>query len=189
MYSKNLIQINDVLVNHEILETKFACNLNKCKGACCTIESEYGAPLLPEELPLMEEAFSAAKEYLPKEHVEIIENHGFYEYVDGELVAKSFNNRACVFVYYENEVAKCSIESAYLEGKTPFRKPVSCHLFPIRISNFGGDILRYEKLDECMPALENGGNLNLTIVDICKDSLIRKYGNSWFNKLKEKSGS
>ncbi|MDP2303673.1 MAG: DUF3109 family protein [Ignavibacteria bacterium] len=189
MFSKNFIKIEDVLVNREIVGTKFACDLEKCKGACCTIESDYGAPLLSEEIQLIEESFDEAKKYLSAEHLEVIDEDGFYETRDGEIMIRSFNNRACVFVYFKNEIAKCSLERVYLEGKTKFRKPISCHLFPIRISNFGGEVLRYEKFSECGSALEKGQELDITIAEICKDSLIRKYGENWYKSLIDNSGN
>ncbi len=177
------IEIDGVLVNNEVLQTRFYCDLNKCKGACCTLESEYGAPLLEEELPVMEEALPIALEYLPEEHRAIIEKKNFFERKDGELVTRSVNNRACVFVFYENQVAKCAYERAYFEGRIKFRKPISCHLFPIRINNFMGEVLKYERFSECTPALETGIKENTTIAEFCKDSLERKYGTEWYSKL------
>jgi hypothetical protein len=182
-----LIEIDSVLVNREILQVKFACDLTKCKGACCTLESEYGAPLQEGEVAEMKKNLAAAMEYLPKAHVEEIKKKGFYESKDGELVTRSLNNKACVLVFYEGDVAKCSLERAYFEGKSSFRKPVSCHLFPIRISDFGGDILRYERFSECAPALENGRKENKTIVQSCKDALERKYSSEWYKMLEEAS--
>ncbi len=181
---KQLTDIDSVLVNREIFEVKFACDVKKCKGACCTLEGEYGAPLFESELPLMKEAINAVLDYIPAEHKAEIVKNGFYERKDGELVTRSYNNKACVFVYYEKQIAKCSLERAFFDGKNSFRKPISCHLFPIRISDFGGDILRYEIFDECKPALENGNN-NTTIAEYCCEALVRKYGQKWYDKLVE----
>jgi hypothetical protein len=180
-----ILQIDNILVGREIAKIKFACDLKKCKGACCTLDSEYGAPLMFEELELIEDVLDEVKVYLPDEHRSEIEAKGFYERKDNELMTRSFNNKACVFVYYQNGIAKCGIEKAFLDGKTGFRKPVSCHLFPIRISEFGGDILRFEKFSECSPALERGEKEEINIIDFLKESLIRKYGNNWYLKLKE----
>ena len=151
-----IVQIDNILVGREIAKIRFACDLKKCKGACCTIDSEYGAPLLDEELELIENVLDSVKDYLPGNHRSVIETKGFFEKKDDEFFTRSFNNKACVFVYYENEIAKCGIEKAFLDGKTNFRKPISCHLFPVRISEFGGDVLRFEKFNECSPALEKG---------------------------------
>jgi hypothetical protein len=182
-----LIEIDSVLVNSEILQVKFACDLAKCKGACCTLESEYGAPLQEREIAEMKKNLPAAMEYLPQAHVDEIKKKGFYESKDGDLVTRSVNNKACVFVFFEGEVAKCSLERAFFEGKSSFRKPVSCHLFPIRVSDFGGDVLRYERFSECTSALENGQKENKTIVQSCKDALERKYSPEWYKMLVESS--
>jgi hypothetical protein len=188
MYVNNLIPVEDVLIRTEIAEISFACDLKKCKGACCTIESEYGAPLLKEEIGQIESILDIIKEYLTKKHRLEIEDNGFYESKDDELLTLSIENKACVFVFFEKSVAKCSIEKAFIDGKTKFRKPLSCHLFPIRVSRFGGDVLRFEKFKECSPALENGAKNSIKLVDFCKDSLERLYGKKWYSKLKETIG-
>jgi hypothetical protein len=183
-----IITIDEILIKSEIAETRFACDLTKCKGACCTVESEYGAPLLNDEIKKIEDILEIVKEYLPKRHREEIEDYGFYESKGGELLTASVDNKACVFVFFEKGIAKCGIERAFFDGRIKFRKPISCHLFPIRISKFGGDVLRYEKFKECSPALENGAKNNIKLVDFCKDSLERLYGYKWYLKLKEMIG-
>jgi len=188
MFVKNIIRVEDVIIRQEIAETKFACDLKRCKGACCTLDSPYGAPLLQEEKDEIENILDIVKPYIPKKHLEIIEEEGFYETIDEELVTKSVKNKACVFVYFDNGIAKCSIERAFFDGKTKFRKPISCHLFPIRVSKFGGDVLRYEKFNECFPALEKGAKENIDLINFCKDSLIRLYGEKWYSTLKENIG-
>lgn len=180
-----MIPVGNTLVRKDILECHFACDLSKCKGACCTMESEYGAPLQKEEVETMQRILPDVMPLLPERHQKEILKHGFWEEKDGELLTRSVENKACVFVYYDGDVAKCAIEKAYKEGKVDFIKPVSCHLFPIRISKFGGDILRYEKIDECRDAIENGGNHKVTVAEFCRTPLERLYGSSWFVKLKE----
>jgi hypothetical protein len=188
MFTNNFIPVENVLVRPEIMETHFSCDLEKCKGACCTIESEFGAPLLEEEIPVINEILEETYPYLPEEHVNLIKKNGFFYNKEGELMTRSINKKECVFVYFENEVAKCSIEKAFIDGKISFRKPVSCHLFPIRVTKFGGDVLRYEKFSECSPALEKGKKDNVKIVEFCKDSLIRSYGNKWYSSLTDNKG-
>ncbi len=185
MLNNNVIPVEDVLIRKEIAETSFCCDLQKCKGACCTLESEYGAPLLEEEIHEIQSVLDTVKEYLPKAHIERIDAAGFYEIKDGEIMTSSVNNKACVFVYYDEGIAKCGIEKAYFDGKIKFRKPISCHLFPIRVSKFGGDVLRFEKFGECKPALENGTKQQLKLIDFCKESLTRLYGKKWYQSLKE----
>ena len=187
MYSNEIISVDDVLVRKEILTTPFLCDLEKCKGGCCTIESDYGAPLTEEEIAEIEKILHIVKEYLPENHLRRIEEGGFFDKIDGELMTSSFENRACVFVYFDGDIAKCAIEKAYFDGKVGFRKPVSCHLFPIRVAKFGGDILRYEKFKECDSAIANGIENNSKIVDCCGDALKRLYGNDWFISLKKES--
>jgi hypothetical protein len=191
-YSKNMnkkiLPVGEVLVRSEIAETPFICNLSKCKGACCTLESEYGAPLLYEEINKIDEILDTVKPYLSFEHVNEIERNGFYDLKHDELMIRSLNNKACVFVFYENGIAKCGIEKAFLDGKTEFKKPISCHLFPIRVSNFNGDILRFENFEECSPALEEGKLKNVTVAEFCEEPLKRLYGKEWYSKFKESIG-
>jgi Protein of unknown function (DUF3109) len=187
MFLNNIVPVEDVEVRKEVLKTRFSCDLQKCKGACCTFESHYGAPLMEEEIDIIGQILPIVKKYLPEEHIRIIENDGFYKFIDKELMTNSLNNKACVFVYYENGIAKCGIEKAYIEGKTDFKKPISCHLFPIRISKFGKEILRYEKFSECSPALKKGEEENITVAEFCGEALERKYGKKWYSVLKDKT--
>lgn len=186
MFFNNLISVGNVLIRNEVLSTRFVCDLKKCKGACCTVESEYGAPVLENELEEIKNILHVLLNYLDDENIEEIKKNGFYEKKSGELFLRSVDNKQCVFVYYENQIAKCAIEKAYFDKKVNFRKPISCHLFPIRISKFGGDILRFERFGECEPALENGKLQDVTIAEFCKESLIRLYGEKWYSQLKEK---
>lgn len=180
----NFIEIEGALINPDVAEIKFSCDLGKCKGACCTMESEYGAPLKAPEIEKIEENLSVILEYLPKEHVKEIKQNGFWEMKFSQLMTKSINNKECVFVYYEGDIAKCGIEKAYFDEKIDFRKPISCHLFPIRISNHGGEVLRFEHYSECKPALEKGIKQNISTAEFCKDALIRFFDKDWFEKLK-----
>jgi len=179
------LEIENVYVNREIVDTNFTCDLSKCKGACCTMESDYGAPITKAEIEEIDRILPVVIKYLPKEHTAIIEKDGFWLEKQGELMTRSLNNRACVFVIWDGDIAKCGIERAYHDGKIDFIKPVSCHLFPIRISKFGGDVLRFEKYSECQPALEKGNKTLIKILDFCRESLERMYGKKWFAKTKE----
>ena len=188
MFVSDIIPIENVVISEEVVKTNFACDLKKCKGACCTVESEYGAPLKEEEIGIINGIIDVVIKYLPETHIEEIEKKGFYDIIKNKLMTRSVNRKACVFVYFEGEIAKCSLERAYLNGETDFRKPISCHLFPIRITNFGGEILRYEKFDQCEPALKNGDKKNIKMVEFCEESLIRLYGERWYSNLMEVIG-
>jgi hypothetical protein len=176
-------QIDKVLVNTDVVSSKFACDLSQCKGGCCTFEGDYGAPLQPSEIELLRASVPLIIDMIPEDHRKVIESSGFFENIDDELFTKSYNRRACVFVYYDCDIAKCSLEKVYYEGKTDFIKPISCHLFPIRISAFGGDILRYERFGDCLPAVEKGQNEKVRLVSFLEDPLVRKYGRKWYNAL------
>jgi len=187
--AKRIYELDGVLINSELSDIRFTCNLDKCKGACCTLESEYGAPLNPEEIPEIEKILEIVNKYLPEENIAEIKKNGFWEAYEDMLMTRTIDKRECVFVYYNDGIAKCAIEKAYFNKEIAFRKPISCHLFPIRISQMGGDILRYCEFSECDSALEFGKETNLNIIQFCRDSLIRKYGKKWYDKLKFISGS
>ena len=185
---KQILPVGNILVRQEIAEMTFKCDLLKCKGACCTFESHYGAPVTWDEVNQIKEILPVVNKYVSKTHKNEIEVHGFFEIKKDEPLLKSINNRACVFVYYDNEIAKCAIEKAYLDGKTDFKKPISCHLFPIRISDFGGDVLRFEHMNECQPAIELGKKENTTVAEFCEEPLNRLYGKEWYSQFKELIG-
>ena len=183
-----IISVNDIMVRNEIADTPFICDLNKCKGACCTFESKYGAPLRQDEIGKIDNILEIVMQYLSQRNIDEIEENGFYIEKDDEILISSIDNKECVFVCYDNGTAKCSIEKTFVEGKTDFKKPISCHLFPIRISDFGGDVLRFEKFDECKPAFAAGKNNNITVVEYCEEPLNRLYGKNWYSQLKEAIG-
>jgi hypothetical protein len=177
--------IDSVLVDEEIGRANFACDLDACKGACCTFEGDFGAPVLEEEVELIKESFGAAWEYLSEKSRKYIEEFGFVEGEGDELATVCIDHKDCVFVYYDGDKALCALEKAYFEGKSKFRKPISCHLFPIRVGQFGGPMLYYEKIAECKPALHRGSKENISLIECVKDALIRKYGEDWYNALIE----
>lgn len=184
----DFLEIDNIIVNKEIVETNFTCDLAKCKGACCTMESELGAPIKEDEIEIINKFLPTILEYLPKDHVNEIMNNGFWIHKYGELTTRSLNNRACVFVTWDGDIAKCGIEKAFHDGKVDFIKPISCHLFPIRSSKFGSDVLRFEKYSECRPALDKGNNTQIKILDFCSAALEREYGKNWINKTKKAAG-
>ena len=159
------------------------CDLLKCKGACC-IEGDSGAPLTEDEAKLVEEEYKNFSQHLPEKHKQKIKKLGFSIIdSDGDLVTPLVNNRQCAYSFYDQGgILKCSIEKAFFEGKTNFRKPVSCHLFPIRIGDFGGKVLKYEHYSQCEPALQKGMDTGLSIYEFCKEALQRVFGKGWTKK-------
>jgi hypothetical protein len=179
-----VLELQSILINDDILKAKFACNLSECKGICCCLEGGKGAPLSKSEISILEKVYEKIKKYIPKKNIEIIEKYGLYEESDGYHYITCIDDQDCIFVYYDNGIAKCIIEKAFKEGEIEWQKPISCHLYPIRINEFGGDILRYSKIMECETARKHGIKNDIYLVDFLEMPLTRKYGKIWYENLK-----
>lgn len=180
-----MIILDNAVLSDDIKEKHFVCDLGKCKGACC-VEGDLGAPLEKEELPLVEEVLEAVKPYMSIESVKIVEEEGSYILdEEGDYSTTTVGGRECVFaIYDEKNTLKCAIEQAYLEGKTQWQKPISCHLYPIRITKYDHyDALNYDRWDICNPACALGDELKVPIYQFLKEPLIRKYGKKWYRDL------
>ncbi|MGE0020730.1 MAG: DUF3109 family protein [Draconibacterium sp.] len=185
-----MIEIGRTIISRDVFEEHFLCDLLKCKGACC-IEGDSGAPLTKEEAQIIETEFPAYADYLPGKHKHEIEKQGFSVIdSDGDLVTPLINNRQCVFTYTDEKgILKCAIEKAFFEGKTTFRKPVSCHLFPIRITEYKRyDAVNYQELDICKPGKVCGKAAKLPLYQFLKEPLIRKYGEEWYADVESAAG-
>jgi len=178
-----MILIENILLEEEITETSFSCDLNKCKGACCTFPGKIGAPLQEEEINMLYDNLDNAKKFLSKKSIDYIGKHGFYEGSKYSYSTVCIDKKDCVFVYYDKNVAKCAIEKAYFEGLSSFRKPISCHLFPIRVSSSGRKYLYFQNIPECKPALKKGKSEKVQLVNFSKDALVRAYGEEWYNRI------
>ncbi len=176
-----MFEVQKAIVDDRIAHIKFACDIAACKGACCTLPGGKGAPLLDNEVQNLEEVFPVVKSMLPKEHLEAIEQSGLYEGEPGSYTTTCYDNRACVFVFYEGGIARCAIERAFREGKIQWRKPLSCHLFPIRTDGETPNRLRYEWRGECEPALKRGNVERIYLTDFLRDALLRAYGKEWYD--------
>lgn len=181
-----MIIVNGVLVSDELLDHYFCCDLKECKGSCC-IEGDAGAPLDPLEIGELEEYFPIFREYMTSEGIEKIEEEGTFDYdMDGHFATPLISNEACAYVYYEDGIAKCAIEKASLNGDIPFRKPISCQLYPIRIKSLPDyEALNYHRWFVCAPACERGEKLKIPVFRFLKEPLIRKYGEEWYNDLEK----
>lgn len=148
-----------------------------------------GAPLEEAEVEHVQAAEKVAAKYLPELNRRVIEIEGSVEGRKGDQTTVCIDDRDCVFVYYDSTgIAKCAIERAWAEGKSEFRKPLSCHLFPIRVDDlFGGARLRYEKIDECVPAVKRGEQENIFLVEFLKEPIIRAYGEEFYNDFLEQA--
>ena len=179
-----MFRVRDVLVSDEIADVRFACNLAACHGACC-VQGASGAPLEPDECEVLEELYPKVKKYLSPEAIHVVEQKGMWERVGkNHLVTTCVGDAECVFVTYEGPVAKCSLQKAFFKNEIDFPKPISCHLFPIRVSNHGeGDVLNYEEISICKPAISNGRRLGVAVAEFLRDPLVRKYGEEWYEEF------
>jgi hypothetical protein len=178
-----MLIIGEAVVWEDVVEAQFMCELRSCKGACCTMEGGRGAPLLDEEIPLMEKALPAAKKYISDSHRSYIEKYGFFEGEPADFTTRCIDNRACVFVYYDDDIAKCSLERAFNEGKTDWKKPISCHLFPLRVSRGAMPAIRYEEITECRAGVENGRKEKVRLISFLEEPLRRRFGDEWYENL------
>jgi hypothetical protein len=181
-----LIAIDKVLVSDEVIEAKFVCDLHKCKGGCCE-DGDAGAPLEKEEIKIIEENFETIKEYLTPEGLEAIKKQGKFLY-DREFgwVTPTINNAICAYGFRDKQgIIKCGIEAAYYEGKLSWKKPISCHLFPIKIAKSKEyTMVNYEPREVlCQPGCVLGKKLKMPVYEFLKEALIRKFGTSFYDTL------
>lgn len=178
-----MILIEDKIVSDEIIEQHFVCNLTACKGACC-VEGEQGAPLEKAEATILEEIYSKIKDRLTPEGRKAIEAQGTSVKKKGKLKTPLVRNKACAYAIFDKGIAQCGIEKAFEEGVTDFRKPISCHLYPVRITSTEEmDFINYEEWDICDPACSLGKELKMPLYKFVKDALIRKYGEEFYQAL------
>ena len=183
-----MIEHRGTLISEDLFEKRFVCDLNACKGACC-VEGASGAPLEVEEETPLRELWPKIRPYIPEKGQRAIDEHGVSEVdEDGDLVTTLVEGRKeCAFtVFDEKGIALCGVEKAWKDGAIPFRKPISCHLYPIRIAKLKfHDGLNYHRWPICKPACECGAKLDVPVFRFLKDSLTRKYGAEWYAELEE----
>lgn len=180
-----MLQIDDTIISLDLLDEKFVCDLATCKGSCC-IEGDDGAPLEEEEVKIIEELLPLIWDDLSEASKEVIRRQGVsYIDDDGEPVTSIVNGAECVFTYTDaNGICKCAIEKAYREGKTGFYKPISCHLYPVRLQKYNEYIaVNYHRWGICSCARKLGGKLSVPVYQFLKEPLIRKFGEPWFEQL------
>ena len=186
-----MISIGKTIISEEVIKKQFSCDLNACHGECC-IQGDSGAPLEEEEIGIIEDCLDEIKPYMTKSGKAAVRKNGVFDYdSDGDFVTTLIKGQECAFIYFENEIALCAIEKAYREGKISFYKPISCHLYPIRISQFKDfEAINYHKWEICDLALLKGKKEQTAIYEFLKEPLIRKYGADWYKQLDEevKSG-
>jgi len=182
-----MLVIGNTRVSDDIKEKHFVCHLEKCKGACC-VEGDLGAPLEESELDKLDQIYPEVKPYLSSKGIEAIEKEGTYILdEEGDYSTTTINRKECAFAVYDNQnILKCGIELAYQDGKTDFQKPISCHLYPIRVSKFKDyDALNYDQWSICKDACTLGESLGIRVFEFLKEPLIKRFGEDWYKELVE----
>ncbi len=183
-----MIEIDDKLISEDIFSEEFVCNLTKCKGACC-VEGDIGAPLEKEEAEILDRLYPKFKPYLTEAGIKAIEEQGTWEVdpSDGEYVTPMVENRECVYVTFDEKgITKCGIEKAYEDGAIDWQKPISCHLYPIRVQKYRTfSAINYHEWPICSDACALGKELQVPVYKFLKTPLIRKYGEEFYTVLSE----
>jgi len=180
-----MIQIKDTLISEDVFETCFVCDLGKCKGMCC-VEGDAGAPLTHEEYEAIKDVLPKIWDDLSLKARELIEKQGIaYIDDDGELVTSIIKGRECVFTYFDADgVCRCAIDNAFREGRISVQKPISCHLYPIRLHKYDEfTALNYDRWSVCRPALRLGKKTGIKLYQFLKEPLICKFGEEWYQEV------
>ncbi len=183
----HMYMVQDVLVSDELFERRFVCNLSACKGACCW-EGDWGAPLETEELHILDAVFDALRPFLNPEGRAVLESKGRYAWFEEpkDYGTPLLEDGRCAYLTLEEGIAQCAIEKAWEAGAIDFRKPVSCHLYPVRVRRnrkAGFEALNFDEWDICSPACRLGEELKVPVFRFVREALIRKYGADFYEEL------
>ena len=174
------------MISDDVRDQFFVCQLDKCKGACC-VEGDLGAPLEEDELQILQDTFEHIKPYMTGAGKQAMEEQGLYiKDWEDDFSTPTIEGRECAYAIIEGNTLKCAIEQAYLDGKISWRKPISCHLYPIRISKYDDfEAVNYDRWSICSLACNFGKDLGVRVYQFLKEPLIRKYGEGWYKDLVE----
>jgi hypothetical protein len=182
-----MFQLGKILVSEEIIQRDFVCNLSACKGACC-VDGDAGAPLEKEEVAILEEIYPQVKPFLRSESIASIAEQGTsVRGRDGEWETPLIEGRECAYTLFDLKgVAQCGLEQAFNQGASPWKKPISCHMYPVRVKQYTSlTAVNYHKWQICDPACELGNELQVPVYRFVKEALIRKFGEEWYASLEE----
>lgn len=182
-----MFQLGKTIVSEEIINKDFVCNLSACKGACC-VDGDAGAPVDEEETRILDEIYPKVKPFLRKKGIEAIEEQGTYIKTDlDELETPLIDGGDCAYVTFDEKgTALCGIEEAYNQGAIDWKKPVSCHLYPVRIQKYSEfSAVNYHRWQICDDACSLGAELQVPVYKFVKDALIRKFGKDWYSELEK----
>lgn len=180
-----MIEIDDKIVSLDLLRECFLCDLQRCKGLCC-VEGNAGAPLEAEEVTMLEAEYGHYRPYLTGEGIAAIEQQGFMvPDEEGDRTTPLVNGAQCAYAYTENGVTLCAVERAYREGRCGFRKPISCHLYPIRVVRFSNGTLglNYHRWEVCRPAVACGRRAGIPVYKALREPIIRRFGEEFYKAL------
>ncbi|MBI4645601.1 MAG: DUF3109 family protein [Bacteroidia bacterium] len=179
-----MLQIGNTIISLDILRKKFICDIQQCKSACC-IEGDTGAPLTDEEVEIISNNLPVILAYMGLEGIQTVEQKGFFMLdSENEKVTSLVNNKECVFLVFENNVGQCTIELAYNDKKTCFQKPLSCHLFPMRVKEYKNfRAINLIERDICKGAFISGEKRGMPVYRFLEMALIRKFGKEWYDEL------
>lgn len=180
-----MIEVDGKIVSDDILTECFACDIARCKGECC-VDGNSGAPLEMEEADILEEEYENYKPYMTPEGIESVERQGFMVVdCDGDYTTPLVDDAECAYSYRENGITLCAIEKAFREGKCSFRKPISCHLYPIRLISLSNSTtgLNYHRWNVCSSACENGRKLGIPVYKSLREPIIRRFGEEFYKAL------
>jgi hypothetical protein len=182
-----MIPIGKTMVSDELIEETFVCDLARCRGACC-VEGESGAPLEDGELAPLQDNYERIAPYMTKEGRRAVKEQGLYTVdSDGDIVTPLVGDRgACAYAVFENGIAACAIEKAHAEGRSDFQKPVSCHLYPVRITKYRNyEAVNYHAWSVCAPACALGRSLQVPVYRFVAAALVRRFGQAWYDTLEK----
>jgi len=181
-----MFQLGKTIVSEEILENDFVCNLTACQGACC-VDGDAGAPVTEEETTILDAIYPLVKPFLRKAGIDAIEKQvTWIKGLDGGLETPLIEGQDCAYVIFDGKTALCGIEQAYNQGIISWKKPVSCHLYPIRVKDFSDfSAVNYHKWDICSPACTLGKELEVPVYKFVKEALVRKFGTDWYAELEK----
>ena len=187
LFMMNMIQLGRTLISTELLSQRFVCDLQACKGECC-VQGDAGAPLEEDELPVLEKIYPQVRPFMRPEGIRAVEQQGLYvKDRDGDWTTPLINGAECAFVVFDNNrIALCAIEMAWRAGRIDFPKPVSCHLYPVRLTEYTDfTAVNVHHWDICSPACALGEKMNMPLYRFLEEPLTRKFGSDWYAELEE----
>ena len=181
-----MLIVDDCIISDNLAEVSFCCDLGKCKGACC-VEGDCGAPLDADEIPVLKRIYPIVKQYMTAEGIDVVEREGVSAIdVEGMPCTPLVNNRECAYAVVEDGFTLCAIEKAYRDHKIDYPKPISCHLYPVRIEDFGEfKAVNYHEWDICRCAVTKGRSEGQKLYKYLREPLVRRFGQQWYDELVE----